>query len=69
MRARRPNPCCPADEAMPDALPVQPASPAGKRARGRFATVESEASQPAASGSIAVSFAIVSFRNWPRRGL
>lgn len=75
MRARRSTPCSAAAEAPPDVPPdvppVQPApaSEPGKRARSRFATVDSEAPQPAASGSIAVSVAIVAFRNWPRRGL
>ncbi|MEK6348173.1 MAG: hypothetical protein V4764_11880 [Burkholderia sp.] len=75
MRARRPNPGCSADAARPDAPPTPPtppasqASPAGTRARARFATLEHAPQQPAAGGAIAVSVAIVAFRNWPRRGL
>ncbi len=69
MRARRPNPCHAANDAQPEAAPMQPEPAVGKRARSRFATVAHDAPQPAATGSIAVSVAIVAFRNWPRRGL
>ncbi|MBJ9712317.1 hypothetical protein MJS38_12380 [Burkholderia gladioli] len=44
-------------------------STVGKRARARFVEPLGEAAPRAATGSIAVSLAIVSFRNWPRRGL
>ncbi|WP_148654077.1 hypothetical protein [Burkholderia plantarii] len=44
------------------------ASPVGKRSRGRFAAAAPVAPR-AAAGSIAISFAVVAFRNWPRRGI
>ncbi|WP_186056098.1 hypothetical protein [Burkholderia gladioli] len=44
-------------------------STVGKRARARFVEPLGEAAPRATTGSIAVSLAIVSFRNWPRRGL
>ncbi len=43
------------------------ASPVGKRSRGRFAAAP--VAPRAAAGSIAISFAVVAFRNWPRRGI
>ncbi|MBI0330862.1 hypothetical protein [Burkholderia plantarii] len=44
------------------------ASPAGKRSRGRFTAAEPLAPR-AAAGAIAISFAVVAFRNWPQRGI
>ncbi len=44
-------------------------STVGKRARARFVEPLGEAAPRAATGSIALSLAIVSFRNSPRRGL
>lgn len=46
----------------------EPASPVGKRSRGRFAAA-APVTPRAAAGSIAISFAVVAFRNWPRRGI